>query len=177
MSETVALFLITGVMAAGKSTVAQALAKRLLKSVHLRGDVLPQEDRFRADGDDGRTLSRGGGATRAALPARGGVARGYLEAGFTVVYQDIIVGASLTEVLGLLPVPPVLVVLCPSAEVIAARDAERTKTGYSEAFTAAGFDRVLRDETPRLGLWLDTSTLGVAATVEATLAYADEHLA
>ena len=33
------LFLITGVMASGKSTVAQLLAERLEKSVHLRGDI------------------------------------------------------------------------------------------------------------------------------------------
>lgn len=33
------IFLITGIMAAGKSTVAQALAERLPKSVHVRGDV------------------------------------------------------------------------------------------------------------------------------------------
>ncbi len=31
--------LITGVMASGKSTVAQLLAERLEKSVHLRGDI------------------------------------------------------------------------------------------------------------------------------------------
>lgn len=34
------LFIITGAMAAGKSTVAQLLAERLQKSVHLRGEVL-----------------------------------------------------------------------------------------------------------------------------------------
>ena len=33
------LILITGIMAAGKSTVAQHLAERLPNSVHLRGDV------------------------------------------------------------------------------------------------------------------------------------------
>jgi cytidylate kinase len=33
------LFLITGAMAAGKSTVAESLAQRLDSSVHLRGDV------------------------------------------------------------------------------------------------------------------------------------------
>ena len=32
-------YLITGVMASGKSTTAQALAERLPRCVHLRGDV------------------------------------------------------------------------------------------------------------------------------------------
>ncbi len=160
-------------MAAGKSTVAQALAERLPKSVHLRGDV------FRKMVVSGRAAMTAelSAEAEAQLHLRyrlaAGAARGYLDAGFTVVYQDVIVGASLTDVLGLLPVPPVLVVLCPDAAVAAARDAARPKTGCSEAFTAAGFDRVLRDETPRAGLWLDTSDLSVAAAVDAVLAYAD----
>ena len=33
------IVVVTGGMAAGKSTVAQALAERLPKSVHLRGDI------------------------------------------------------------------------------------------------------------------------------------------
>ena len=103
-----------------------------------------------------------------------GAAREYLNAGFSVVYQDIIVGKRLPEVLGLLPASPFLVVLCPDAEVVAARDAARAKTGYSAAFTAAFFDRVLRNETPHLGLWLDTSAFGVTATVETILARLDE---
>ena len=33
------VYLITGMMASGKSTVAQALAERLPRSVHVRGDL------------------------------------------------------------------------------------------------------------------------------------------
>ncbi|WP_309247385.1 AAA family ATPase [Bacillus halotolerans] len=39
MCKENAVYLITGVMAAGKSTVAQLLSERLDKSVHVRGDV------------------------------------------------------------------------------------------------------------------------------------------
>ena len=39
MIEEPGIILITGNMASGKSSVAQALAERLPKSVHLRGDV------------------------------------------------------------------------------------------------------------------------------------------
>jgi adenylylsulfate kinase-like enzyme len=35
----VTVFLVTGIQAAGKSTVAQALAERLERSVHVRGDL------------------------------------------------------------------------------------------------------------------------------------------
>lgn len=34
-----AIVLITGIQAAGKSTIAQALAERLPRSVHVRGDL------------------------------------------------------------------------------------------------------------------------------------------
>lgn len=34
-----AVFVVTGIQAAGKSTVAQALAERMERSVHVRGDV------------------------------------------------------------------------------------------------------------------------------------------
>lgn len=34
-----AVYLITGIQAAGKSTVAQALAERLPRSAHVRGDT------------------------------------------------------------------------------------------------------------------------------------------
>lgn len=33
------VFLVTGIQAAGKSTVAQALAERLDRPVHVRGDI------------------------------------------------------------------------------------------------------------------------------------------
>ncbi|SCL15341.1 Zeta toxin [Micromonospora rhizosphaerae] len=39
MWDTPAVVLITGIMAAGKSTVAELLAWRLPRSVHLRGDL------------------------------------------------------------------------------------------------------------------------------------------
>jgi predicted kinase len=165
------LFLITGIMAAGKSTVAQALAERLPKSVHLRGDV------FR------RMIVRGRAEMTATLlpealqqlrlryQLAANAARGYLEAGFSVVVQDVIVGESLPQVIDTLPAAPLyVVVLCPNAETAAARDAARSKTGYSETFTAAILDRVLRSETPRTGLWLDSSVLSVEATVDAILA-------
>ena len=39
-----AVVLITGIQAAGKSTVAQELAERLPRSVHVRGDVFRREE-------------------------------------------------------------------------------------------------------------------------------------
>jgi hypothetical protein len=76
-----------------------------------------------------------------------------------VVYQDIILGPTLAEVARYyLSYPLHVIVLCPAVEVVAAREAGRSKTGYSASSDIAVFDRILRTKTPRLGLWLDTST-------------------
>ena len=134
-----ALFVITGVMAAGKSTVAQALAERLPNSVHLRGDV------FRKLIVSGRAAMTAGlsDEAEAQLNLRyrlaAGAAREYLNAGFLVVYQDIIVGKRLPEVLGLLPASPFLVVLCPDAEVVAAETV--VVLGVVAGVTEGGVDR------------------------------------
>lgn len=95
-------------------------------------------------------------------------ARLYLEAGFTVVYQDILIGPALAEVAAsFADIPLSLFVLCPRPEIIAARDAARSKTGYPTTAAVLAFDRVLREETPRLGLWLDTSDWTAQETAKA----------
>lgn len=164
------VILTTGIMASGKSSVAQALAERLPTSVHLRGDV------FRRMIVNGRVEVEPNPSATALTQLRlrydlaAGAARAYCAAGFTVVYQDVILGPNLEEVVVCLrPWPVTVVVLCPAAAVVARREAARPKTGYGGPWTIDAVDRVLRDATPRLGLWLDTSTLDVAAIVDAIL--------
>ena len=166
-----AIILITGIMAAGKSSVAQRLAERLAKSVHLRGDLFRRLI-INGRAELGFDLSAEALAQldlRYALAAT--VAQIYLAGGFTVVYQDIIIGQGLVEMVAKLQQLPLhVVVLCPNPAVVATREAGRAKTGYANAGDVVNFDRVLRDETPRLGLWLDSSTLSVDETVDAILA-------
>lgn len=165
------IILIAGNMAAGKSSVAQALAQRLPKSVHLRGDVFR---RMIVNGQAEMTSNLSAEAyqqlqLRYHLAAV--VAREYLQAGFTVVYQDIIIGSALSEVIATFhDVPLSAIVLCPRPEVVAARDAARSKTGYTDETMVDAFDRILRTETPRLGYWLDSSDLTVEETVDRILA-------
>jgi predicted kinase len=162
------IILITGNMASGKSSVAQALAERLPKSVHLRGDL------FR------RMIVNGQAAMGFQLSADAAqqlqlrydlavaTAKRYAQAGFTVVYQDILIGPALPAVLASFePLVPLVVVLCPRADVVAAREGARGKTGYADQAAVDAFDRVLRAETPRVGYWLDTSDLTLAETVDA----------
>lgn len=102
-------------------------------------------------------------------------AKTYLEAGFTVIYQDVIVGPLLDEVVTLYRgVTLHVIVLCPSPAVIAAREAGRVKQGYASAGEIAEFDRVLRNETPQIGYWVDSSTLTIEQTVEEIVAHLDE---
>ena len=161
-------------MASGKSTVAQRIAERLSKSVHLRGDL------FRRMIVNGQVaiepplseVALNQLQLRYKLAAQ--VADSYCAAGFTVVYQDVILGAILEEVVALHQGWPLyVVVLCPSPSVALERDAHRHKQTY-QSWTPDELDHALRYETPKLGLWLDTSALGVEATVSTIFAHLDE---
>lgn len=52
--------------------------------------------------------------------------------------------------------------------MVRAREAERPKTGYG-VWTVEALDHALRAETPRIGLWLDTSEHTPAQTVSEIL--------
>lgn len=169
------MILITGIMAAGKSTVAQCLAERLPRSVHLRGDLFR---RMIVNGRAEMGLELSAEAyrqLRLRYQLACSAAKQYLAAGFSVVYQDIIGGNDLREVISELADQPLyVVVLCPKPEVVSAREEARNKTGYSSNFTAADFDKQFRAETPKIGFWLDSSELSVDETVDAILANLDK---
>lgn len=94
----------------------------------------------------------------------------YAQAGFEVVYRDIIIGPDLERVATQLgAVLRQVVVLCPTPEILAHRDVERNKTGYAN-WNPDAFDRQLRETTPGIGLWLDTSSLTVDQTVARIIA-------
>jgi chloramphenicol 3-O-phosphotransferase len=164
--------LVTGVPASGKSTVAAALARRFARGVHVRGDafrrmVVAGREEMTANPTDEawrqlRLRYRLGAST----------ADAYFEAGFSVVVQDVVVGEVLGEyVRSIGSRPLVVVVLAPRVEAIAGREAGRDKTAYrAEMVGIAAMDRSLREDTPRLGLWLDTSDLTVEQTVDAIVA-------
>lgn len=169
------IILITGNMASGKSTIAQALAERLPKSVHLRGDLFR---RMIVNGQAEMTFDLSAEALkqlnlRYELAAQ--AAKRYAEAGFTVVYQDIVIGATLSSVVASFqPYRLAVVVLCPRPNVVAARDLARDKTGYPDRKVVDAFDRVLHSETARIGYWLDNSDLTVTDTVDEILLHLEQ---
>ena len=157
-------------MAAGKSTVAQALAERLTHAVHVRGDSFR---RMIVSGREEMTPSPTAEAV-AQLQLRYElgtmVAARYHDAGFDVVYQDIIFGDDLRKVIQRLGVRIVhVIVLSPAPAIVAVRDAARGKTGYGDGWTPELLDRQLRESTQGIGLWLDTSDLTVDETVDRIL--------
>jgi cytidylate kinase len=159
-------------MAAGKSTVAQALAERLPRAAHVRGDlfrrmiVSGREEYLPGAEPDGEAEAQ----LRLRYRLSAATADAYAQAGFTAVVQDVLLGPALSAYVDLVRSRPLyVVVLVPGPETVAAREAGRTKTGYG-AWTVGELDRSLRKETPRIGLWLDNSALTVAETVDAILA-------
>jgi chloramphenicol 3-O-phosphotransferase len=162
-------FVITGVMAAGKSTVADLLARQFERGVHLRGDVYRK---MIVSGRDPITPELGEEAMRQ-LDLRqrlaASAANDYWRDDFTVVLQDIYPGTALPNVIGRLEITPLyVVVLSPSPRVVAAREAQRDKSGYGE-WDIEAFCADFVDETPHVGLWLDTSEQTPAETVEEIL--------
>src|SRR3712207_7418935 len=96
MDRPRAVFLLTGVMASGKSTVAQLLAERLPRAAHVRGDVFRRmivsgRADFGVEPSAEATAQLG---LRYALAAT--VADGYAAAGFTAIVQDVILGPELS---------------------------------------------------------------------------------
>jgi predicted kinase len=168
------IFLITGLMASGKSTVAQALARRFPRSVHLRGDSFR---RMIVNGQEPMSFELSEAARRQ-LALRYDLsvqtAKGYADAGYTVIYQDIILGPPLAEVAAKFDGYPLsVVVLCPGEETISRRESDRGKSGYKNRAEIAAFARVLHEETAHIGTWVDSSGLTVAETVNQILAATD----
>lgn len=163
------IILITGIMASGKSTVAQLLSEQFDNSVHLRGDIFRRmivnnrkEIHPNADKDDLDQL-------RLRYRLAADAAETYFQAGFTVIVQDVVIGPMLKDFISFIQNRPFyVVVLCPNSSVVTQREAARSKKGYG-AWTVTALDNVLRNETPRIGMWLDSSNLTPEQTVNEIL--------
>lgn len=164
------VIVITGAMASGKSTVADALSRRLPLAAHVRGDLFrrlivsgqapmdpPLSDRARHQLELRHTLAAQ-------------VADGYAQAGITAVVQDLLLGDHLEEFLEKLRTRPCYAfILTPDATTLAARDSDRAKHTYG-AWTAEEFDTAAR--STRGGLPVDST----GWSVEETVTYLLDHL-
>lgn len=173
MAKT-AIYVITGVMAAGKSTVAQLLAEKIEKSVHLRGDI------FRTMIVSGRAELSSQLSDEAVRQLHlryrlaADAARTYYDYGFSVVLQDNYYGKELPRIVELLGNRTVhVIVLCPTVEAVKRREALRGKVGYIGFGPEDLYTDFMR-ETPRIGFWLDTSEQSPEQSVEEILSHIGE---
>jgi hypothetical protein len=160
--EPAPVWLVTGVQAAGKSTIADLLARQFDRGVHVRG------------GQFYRSAVRGwvhAGDTRADEARRlldlryrlaALTADEYCAAGFSTVVQDNIFGADVSRWLESVAARPRhLVVLRPCVATVRQRERERHESTGKTAYRPGEFTVEELDEelaaTPRIGLWLDTS--------------------
>ena len=172
------VLLLTGISASGKSTIAELLAARFRRGVHVRGDQF-------------RKMVRSGRADMTAQPSEeawrqlrlryrtaADVTDAYFDAGFSVVVQDIVLGTDLAAYVEMIESRPLMVVvLTPRVEVVEHREASRQKVAYRTGdLSPADLDHALRTETPRLGLWLDSSDQSPAETVEEIVRRSEEAL-
>jgi chloramphenicol 3-O-phosphotransferase len=165
------MFVVSGTQGAGKTTVSSLLARRFQRGVHVSGDALQKiivsgrqwpvssettiNDDF--DGEAARQL-------RLRLHNMCLLGRSFFDAGFTVVLDDIVVGARLTDLQAdLTAIDFMFVMLTPSVEVVRQRERQRgTELWRDWEWLTESIERT----ASRVGLWLDSSTQTADETVD-----------
>jgi predicted kinase len=165
------LFVVSGTQGAGKSTVAQALARRFERGARVSADALHKMIVSGGRWPEGATMS-GDAERQLRLRLQNAclLGRSFVAAGISAVIDDIVIGTRLDELLEMLAGERfVFVMLTPRLEVIRAREEGRGTSLWQQW---EWLDDEIRTRTRRIGLWLDSSDLTLDETVDAILARA-----
>lgn len=165
-----AIIVITGIQAAGKSTIARLLARRFARGVHVEADALQRMivsggEWPEAPGEPGPEAAR---QLRLRLKHMCLLGISFYEAGFAAVLDDIILGDRWPQLQAdLRGYPFSLAVLAPRREVVVRqRDLQRDVRPVGAAW-ADYLDGVLWQTMAGAGLWVDSSEQTPEETVEA----------
>ncbi len=161
------IIVVSGMQGAGKTTVADALARRFARGVHVSADVLARMVVSGHLWPEGREMSdEAAMQLRLRLRNLCLLGRSFAEVGFAAVLDDIIIGERsqhLREEMG--ETPYVLVMLTPSLESVKAREAGRGTSLWEQW---AWMNEEAR-ATPGVDLFVDSTALSVEETVDAIL--------
>jgi chloramphenicol 3-O-phosphotransferase len=150
------IIVVSGIPGAGKSTISALLARQFARGVHLEAEVLQRcivsGGRWPDDAPPDEAMRQ--------LRLRGRhvalLADSFCAAGFTTVIDDVVISSRLAELQSDVRSRPLFfVLLLPRLDVVQRRNAQRPNKNVFEAWKHL-HDVAVR-ETPRLGLWLDTS--------------------
>jgi len=151
-----AVLVVSGIPGAGKSTISAIIARRLPRSAHVEAEAL---QRFIVEGSvwpDGEPHAEAMRQLRLRGRNVALLADSFFHAGFTPIVDDVVIASRLAELTADLRSRPLLfVLLVPRLDIVRKRNQERPHKDVFEAWQH--LDAITRAETPRVGLWLDTS--------------------
>ena len=165
------LFVVSGTQGAGKSTVAQALARRFDEGAWISADQLHKMIVSGGRWPEGAAMS-GTAERQLWLRLKNACLLGqsFVQTGVTAVVDDIVIGSRVDELLHHLAGERfVFVMLTPRLEVIRERERGRGTALWEQW---EWLDDEVRNRTQRIGLWLDNSDQTPDETVDEIMARA-----
>ena len=162
------IIVVSGLPGVGKSTTARELALRFERAAHVEADRL--QDLIAAgaimpglDGiDSGARQQLDLRLTNACL-----LARSFLQAEFTAIIDDIVIGSAIEDLRRHLDgVSFTFVMLMPDFDHVKQRWIDM-ESPFAERWD--WIDDEIRNKTERLGLWIDTTALDPTQTVDLIL--------